>query len=502
MVRIGKKNTAFLLFALFLCFVSSSSLMALSSQARELLRKAEVFFERGVLKNARSNYLRAKKVDPASPEIKEFGQKLNAAIKKQEDELRKRIEFYLQAKNVEEAEKKVQELLVLVPNDSFAREKLAHINEIKNKVKEYKNKGITVAPGMGRSYDIELYSAVSLLARARGHFDNGDREKALELVNQVLEREPGLKAAVELKKEIQRINDIQRIVKTASEAFKEGEMRQAVIALNNLIQSFPGKGEYLLLRARAYIRLENYQEAKKDLWRYYKAFEGKPEEIYPLMAEIYYGLEQYGTALGFCSYGDNLFKDRGFRVSCYVNYYRFEFFLLVVFSIVLLVAIYFAYRNFELLTSRFPPGEFFSGIKLAWSFFFQSPESYLPLLVDVARGLNAPWLNYFAAICLFKAKQLDGAQRFFAYSFSNESVAGRAYYFFGLTRKMLKQRLANHDFEESVLTLLAENNRGYYPDFVRKVEQQLIAKFSGHPEKESYEFMALELVKDQTGERL
>ncbi|MGM0600638.1 MAG: tetratricopeptide repeat protein [Candidatus Rifleibacteriota bacterium] len=476
--------------------------MALSSQAREYLRKAEVFFERGVLKNARDNYRRAKKIAPESDEIKEFGNKLKVALNEKEEELRKRIEFYLQAKNIEEAEKKVRELLVLSSDNSFARQKLEHINSVKEKVQEYKNKGITVVPGMGRSYDVEFYSAVSLLARAQGHFDNGKREKALELVNQVLEREPGLKAALKLKKEIQQINELQRVVKTASDAFKEGEMRRAVIALNNLVNRFPGKGEYLLLRARAYIKLEKYKEAEKDLWKYYRNFETKPEVIYPLMAEIYYGLGKYGLALGFCSHGDEIFKDRGFRFSCYVNFYRFEFSLLVVLSIVLTFSFYFAYRNFESLTSRFPPGEFTSGLKLAWAFFFKSPESYLPLLVDLARGLNTPWLNYFAAICLFKAEQLDGAQRFFAYSFSNDSVAGRAYYFFGLTRKMLKQRLANHDFEESVLSMLGRPQKGWYPDFVREVERQLIGKFSGHPEKESYEFMALELVKEQTGERL
>ncbi|GAB4267084.1 MAG: hypothetical protein Kow0029_01330 [Candidatus Rifleibacteriota bacterium] len=502
MFHVKTKTEPVLLLILLLWSFCCNSVFALSSQAREYLRKAKVFFENGSLKDARDYYQRARKIEADAVEIKDFGARLEQAITEELKELRRRARFFLEAKNVPEAERIVRKLLVLAPEDEFGRETLKQITQINEKIEEYQNKGISVDVNTGRAHDIDLYSAISLLNRARGFLENGDRDKALELVEQVLKREPGYKAALDLKERILFINRIQEFVESANEAFKEGRMRECVDSLNKLIKESPSRTEYLLLRAKAYLKLGELKNAEKDLWDYYRLNPKAKDELFALFSEVYYEMKRYDLALGFASdYSRGInYKNLSYQYRCYIKLYPFGFGLMCCFFMGIPFAFYFTHKKLDFLIARFPPGGFKLGMQLAWGIAFSQPEKYLPQLIEVARGLNTAWLNYYAGICLFRAGQYDGAQRFLAFSFSNEFLAGRAYYFYGLTRRMLKQDLSNHDFEESILASLGKTGKGWYPEFVKRIERELITKYSKVKDLESYEGMAYNLVEAQVGE--
>ncbi len=475
---------------------------ATSSQAREYLRKARVFFERGNLKDARDYLKRALKIEPESNEIQSFGEQVDAAIEARSGELRRQADFYLEAKNVPEAEKIVRQLLVLNPDDEYGKKQMAAIKKVNEQIEEFQNKGITVNPDSGRSHDVDLYNAISLLNRARGFLANGDRQQALVLVEQVLEREPDYKVALELKEKIVYVNRIQEFIESAQIAFQQGRMRECIYDLDRLIKESPERTEYLLLRARAHLKLKEYSAAHRDFWAYYRQHPDQKKVVFPFLADVYFGMKRYEMAYGFSrdAITNENYRGLSFQYNCKVRFYAIEYGVLVAFTLILPFVIYLAYRRFDHLVNRFPPGKFHDGTGLLWSMLVSGPDKYLPLLIEVARGLNVAWLNYYAGICLLRAGQIEGAQRFLAYSFSNEFLAGRAYFFFGLTRKLLGQEHYDNDFDASIVASTSYRPRGWYPEFVKRIERVCLMTYSKVKDYESYEGMACVLVSDQVGE--
>ncbi len=477
---------------------------AVSSQAKEYLRKARVFFERGNLKEALDFCRRAEKIEPESEEIKSAGAEIDSAIEREVKELRRQVEFYFNARNIPEAEKAVQKLLVLSPDDEFGKAQVAEIKRVNDQIEEFRDKGIVVDHSTGRAHDVDLYNSLSLLNRARGFLENGDREKALELVEKVLKREPSYRPALELKEKILHVNRIQQFIDSAEAAFQEGRMRECVDHLDKLITESAGRLEYVLLRARAHLRLRNFSEASRDLWYYLRQ---KPDEralIYPYLSDLYYESKRYDLALAFAidpTTGEQ-YKNLSFQYRSFFKLYSIQFVILGSLILLLIICSYFSYRQFDKLVNRFPPGKFSLGTQLFRQMLTSGPETYLPILVEVARGLNIAWLNYYAGICLFRAGQFDGAQRFLAYSFNNRHLAGRAYYFFGLTKKLLNQETSGNDFDEAIVFLLGRPTAGWYPEFVKRIERELLSSYSIIRDDESYEGMAWQLVSAQVGEKI
>lgn len=497
-----KQKPLALVMLLWLLLTAVSGIAAISSQAREYLRKAQVFFDRGRLKEARDYYHRAKKIDPDSTEVSDFGQQIEREIEKELAQLRRRGDFFLNAKNIPEAEKIVRQLLILAPDDDYGQQQMAAINKVKQQIQEYQNKGIVVDTGSGRAHDVDLYNAISLLNRARGFLDNGDRVKALELVEKVLAREPGYKTALALKEKILFVNRIQEFIDSAEAAFQQGKMRDCVSSLNKLIKESPERTEYLLLRARAHLKLKEYEPARRDFWAYFAHHPDEKQQLFAFLSETYYGLGRLDLALALSKdplSGEN-YQSLSFQYRCMFRYYAFEYSALAIIVLIFPGFAYFAYRRFDALVNRFPPGRFYDGAKLIWAILVSGPDQYLPLLIEVARGLNIAWLNYYTGICLLRAGQLEGAQRFLAYSFSNQHIAGRAYYFFGLTRRLLEQQHYDNDFDASIVAMMARSSRGWHPKFVKRIERQILKDYSDRRDPESYEGMACLLVSSAIGE--
>jgi tetratricopeptide (TPR) repeat protein len=493
-------NLGLLLAAVFAA-VFLTSVSAISPQGKEYLRKAKVFFTDGDLRMARDYLQRAIKLDPNDPDIAAMSVDLQKKIDEQVKSLRQRADFFVDAKNLPEAEKLYGEVLILASNDEHALAKLKEIKGTYEQIEEYRNQGIEVNATTGRSHDLDLYSAVSLINRARGFFSQGERAKALELVEQVLKREAGYKPALDLKEKILYINQLEAFVEKAETAFLEGRMRETVEALNSLIKDMPDRHEFLLMRAKANLRLKNHQAAVKDLWKY---FHFKPEKdvVFPLLCEGYYGTEDYllAYALATDPQSDEPYKPFGFRLRCHIYAFPQHYIVFAAILALMPFALYFVWVSAEaIFVEKFSIGSLRLAFSCIFTIIFKSPEECLGDLIVVARDLNNAWVNYLTGITLFKVGQIEGAQRFLAYSFTSEAIRPRAYYFFGLTRKLLKHNLYEHDFEESVLSGLAQKRTGWHPEFIRRIERDLLISYSKDKSDETFEGMAFKLVEDATG---
>jgi len=488
---------------LLLVILLTSPLLAYSSQAREYLRRAEVFFNNGNLVQARNFLQRAVKIDPGDVKINNFAVKLKETINKRLEKLQQQAEFYLSAKNVPEAEQVLNELLSLSPESEFGRKKMKQDSEIYRQIDEYTSQGIKVAVTSGRSHDVDLYSAVSYMNRDRGFFAKGDRVKAMEMLEKILKREPDYRPALELKKRISHINELESFVGKAETAFLEGRMMETVDSLNILIADSPERIEYLLLRGKAHLKLKDYDLALVDFWKY---FRHNPDEdtIFPLLSDGYYGQKNYLMALGF-SYNNKtgkIYRSLSYRFDCHISAYfiYYLFFLLMLGAIP--VATYFSWKTGEELLMRFSLGSSWIFIKCIFTTVMKSPVDCLGNLIPIARDLNVPWLNYLVGICLFKIGQIEGALRFLTYSLNSSSLRSRACYFVGLARKHLKHNLFDSDFEEAILSALGRPAAGWHPKFMKVIERELLMSYSKDKSDITFEGMAYSIVEAQTGSGL
>jgi tetratricopeptide (TPR) repeat protein len=483
-----------------LMIMLSGPIMAYSSQAREYLRRAEVFFDNGNLVQARNFLQRAEKIDANDEKIKEFAARFKKAIDERAEKLKQQIEFYLSAKNVPEAEKLLQQMLALEPENEFALEKMQQVIETYRKIEEYQSHGIQVDVSSGRAHDLDHYSAISYMNRARGFFAQGDRVKAMEMLEVILKREPDYKPALELKASIDHINQIESFVEKAETAFLEGRMLETIDALTVLIANSPGRIEYLLLRGKAHLKLKDYSDALADFWKYYRA-NPDADTLFPLFSECYYGQKDFLMALGFSRNpkSGKIYQPLSFRFECHFRAFLSSYLLLFFFLLLIPVAIYYAWKAGEDLLMRFSMGSAWLFIKCLSVMSFRSPIDCLGDLISVARDLNVPWLNYLVGISLFKIGQIEGAQRFLTYSLESSSLRARACYFVGLARKQLKYQAYDNDFEEAVLTGVGRQNAGWHPKFVKLIERELMMSYSKVKDIDTFEGMAYAIVDAQTG---
>ncbi len=502
LLRCEQKARAYALIVILL--MTSAYLCAQIPHAREYLRRARVAFEAGNLLSARNFLHRAQEMDPESKDIQTFADELGRAVKARVRELSQRARFFIDARNIPDAEKLLSELMTLDPENTETREQLDKVAALKSKIDDYRSRGIVVSPKTGRSFDVDFYSAISNLNRARALIELGKRDEAAILVEEVLQREPGYSPAVELMDQIKHINELEGFVARADSSFLHGRMNEALEAISRLIERSPERFEYYLMRARANLALKRFAAAEKDLWIYY-GYNPEVDVVFPLLSDCLYGQKNYLKASGFSfnPVSGKSYKGRFYRATCYYMAYPAANFLLITLCMVALVAFFHLYRSFDEFAKMFPKGGLITSFKCIWALPGKQPERYLGDLVELARKLNVAWINYIAAVLLFKVGQIDGAQRFFAYSIVEQSLRPRACYFFALTKKLLGQQMVEDSFEDAILAGLGRSGSSWHPGFVKAIERKLILDYSDkNVTLDSFEGMALKLVNEQVGEKL
>ena len=491
-----KQSVHIILSTVLLIFVTCDT-FALSMQAKEYLRKANSYLSIQNYKAAEDYYLRAKQSDSEEPEIKQFEETLYKQINEHVENLSKKAFIYMQEKNLPKASEIYREILIFRPNDREALSQLDEIKRINAEIKEYKKQGIAVDASTGRSYDLNKYSAISAYNTAYALFNKGEFEKALEILNMILEKEPDYRSAMELKEEVERVYELKQMIDKAESSFKTQSMDKVINAVTELLKKDPNQFHYYLMRAKAYLANRLYSDAIHDLLAYY-GYTKDAEKTFPLLAEAYSSDREYLTAIGF-AYDKNsntYTKPFSFILRNYYYGYYWQNLLILVFILVAIpLAIYFVLQSGENLFVRKFTLE--NLIKLFKCFVFVSldkNEKCSKDLLEVARNLNYPWLNYFTGLVMLENNELEKAQRFFKFAMSNKRLKARSSYFHGITSRLLKGNSYEDDFEETVLTLLDNQPTNIWrPWFFKKLEERLINRFSVK-DNDSLESMSYKLL--------
>ena len=481
---------------LFMLLIASS-LFALSIQAKEYLRKARNYLNIKNYKAAEDYFIRAKEDSKEDSEIKEFGEELYKQIDEHVENLSKKAFIYMQEKNLPKASEIFREILIFRPDDREALSKLDEIKKINAEIKEYHKQGIEVETSTGRSYDLNKYSAISSYNTAYALFKKGEFEKALEILNMILQKEPDYITALRLKEEVERVYELKLIIDKAESSFKSQSMDTVINAVTELLNKAPGQYHYYLMRAKAYLYTRRYSDAIQDLLTYY-AYTNDKENVFPLMSEACSNSGKHTTSLGFAydKKSKTYTKPYGFVVKNYFLAYFWENILILVFLFIgFPLALYIICQTGDnLFLKKFTFANFFKLIKCCIFISIDKNEKCLKDLMDISRNLNYPWANYYMGLVLLENNDLVKAQRFFKYVMSNKQLKARASYFHGITSKLLKQTAFEDDFEESVLASLDDIPFSIWrPWFFKKLEERLLNRFADK-DNDSLESMAYKLL--------
>lgn len=479
-----------------LILLSANFALAISSQANELLRKAKANLNSGNLKAAEIYCNRALEMEPVASEIIDFRNLLQQRIFEHVKDLEKKAFFAMEEKDLPRAEKLYQEILIFQPDNSQALAQMKVIKNVKDKIEEYRKQGVVVSASTGRAFDLNAYSAISNYNRAIAFFHKGERKKALELLNEILEREPSHSAAFKLKEEVERVEELARIIERAERSFLSESMEKVIQSLTELLQKDSTQVHYYLMRAKAYIKTQQYSNARQDLLKYYSYMKDE-ENVFPLMAEISVIERNNLAALGFILSKKIKNHDKSFFwiiKNYFYAYFWQNLFLIVVLFCMLPFTVFYTWQTGENLFLKFSIGNLKKFIKCLFYISFGKVDKCLKELIEVTRNLNYPWLNYFTGLTLLENSDLLKAQRFLKFSLSDVSLKARGHYFHGIVSKLLNQNVYEEDFEQSILYSLDEPPLNLWrPKFIRQIENRLLNHYEV-PDNDSLESMAHKLL--------
>lgn len=503
-IMICRKNESIIfLIVLFLMGVSGLGSIAFAQasdkQASRFLEQAQDYYANADFQMAHEMLLRAKALDERLPGLAELENKVMKEVLEIVDALKMRASFFLQANNLAEAEKIYIEILTYVYDDEDAIKGLESIQSVKEQVEEYKKQGIVVSSDSGRAFDVELYSTISYINRARAFYAQGDYEMAKKFVDQILEREQGYPPALELREKIFFVERLEKNLELAETAFLKGNLSEAIIELNELIKSSPSKLDYYLMRGKAKIKLERHREGIEDLLLFYKK-DQDPDKVFPYLCEAFYQSSDYLLALAFSKHPttNKYYKNWYFVLLANIKAYPASYFLLISFIIALPFVLYYLFYSIESVFIRFSLGSLTKFLKICVNLVLFEPKNVISELTMVARDLNNPWFYYLTGIILLKEGQLESAQRFLAFCLKKENIRSRAYFFYGLIRKQLNSTSYSLDFEESLVTGLNYLPLGWHPFFMRSTERAILDRYSYDRAEDGCEGLAFKLMNHIT----
>lgn len=479
-----------------LILLSGNFALAIGSQANELLHKAKANLNSGNLKAAEIYCKRALEIEPNASEIIDFNSLLKYRIEEHVKDLEKKAFFAMEEKDLPRAEKLYQEILIFQPDNPQALAQMGAIKNIKDKIEEYRKQGVVVPASTGRAFDLSAYSAISNYNRAIAFFHKGERGKAIELLNEILAKEPNHSTAFKLKEEVERVEELAKIIEKAENSLLSESMEKVIQSVTELLEKDPAQIHYYLMRAKAYMKTQQYSNARQDLLKYY-SYTKDEENVFPLMAEISSIEGNNLAAIGFIfnkklqTHNKNIFW---IIKNYFYAYFWQNLFLIVVLFCMLPFAIFYTWQTGENLFLKFSIGNLKKFIKCLSYIFLGKVDKCLKELTDVARNLNYPWLNYFTGLTLLDNSELLKAQRFLKFSLSDISLKARGHYFHGIVSKLLNQNIYEEDFEQSVLYSLDEYPINIWrPKFIRRIENRLLKHYEV-PDNDSLESMAHKLL--------
>jgi tetratricopeptide (TPR) repeat protein len=450
-----------------------------SGQIPLLLARVAGFVQAGNFASANQWLEKARTLAPNDPEVLAWEKKINEKLAEKVQEHRRRAEFFESNKDIPQAITEYRAIISVAPNDADARTRLQGLQEVAAKVQHMRHSGISAAPASGRSFDVQHLSTLSLMAKAKAAFRNGNLEMALEFVNQALEADPRLSEAKAMREEIVQRQELRDLVSGATSTTKSGDYRKAEGIYDRLLALQPEKAELWVMRGRARLRQEKFGLAQDD---FYKALELKTPlpDIRSDILACKVGLREYLAAYSL-SAGNADYRPIGvtsFRLWCFWKGNQLAcvgFGILVVFF---LVACGFAANNLGILLEN---GRLQILLKSAGAILrcrFGDPGREIETFRIAAKMLNIPWFHYVCGLLLLSRQCPDQAQEYLQSSLISPALSPRAFFFLGLARSNSKQRLSLYDFEQAMIQGLKTHSAPWIPGFVMRLEKDLLESAS------------------------
>jgi tetratricopeptide (TPR) repeat protein len=468
-------------FARFLPVVSAALLLSSwfpvwAGPAQQYLDRAENALKKGQVIAARNFLVQARRVEPEASTATAFEKRLDEYVEKKVAEHLRAAEFYFEAKNVLDAEKEFEKILHLLPDHQKAKERLEEILVIKRTVAKFQEQGVKVSAATGRQFDVELYSAVSYLARAQAAFDKGDLDTARDLVLKVLARESDSKEAADLLQEITDLQAVRSNFATAQSSLEEGEFARAVLMLDRLLGRDPDRRDLLLMRAKAFLQLDRPAPARKDIDRA-MALGAATSETFPLLVKALIQQKEYAKALAVAGHphaGEET-QSWGFFLKNWARGFPWSTFGFLFFGVAFFISAIWSLLKFDAFLARIRLKTFLKAVKTLFCAAMLSQQQSIDTWQELAEKTGHPWFHYVSSLLAIAGGLHEEAQEHLRVCLDHPGLGPRAFILLGVTRVQSGQILAEHDFEEGVAAALRGLAPVWRPRFLRELELSAFA---------------------------
>ena len=440
----------------------------------------------------------ARRIQPDHPLVRSFAEKFQRVVDTKVEKHIRSGWFYTENNKVPLAIQQFKRVLIFDPTNEEALKAIKDLQKVDQKVQKLRQRGVVAPTSSGRSHDLNFLSAFDLVNRARLAYQKGEVELALKRIEEALQREPNYKEALRLREKINEYLAAKNAIASVRNLLDKQRAREAVDTLDRLIAKFPDRVDLLLMRIRGLIALKSYRRAGLDLKAALKL--GVPvRKLLPYHVQIYAGK---GDSLRACAVSATMkdvswFEWLGLYVACYP--FQLGIFFLVVIAV--FVAAWFAWKQADEFFGRCRFGTLLRVVKALGACRSFGAVSQVGELDSLANELGLPWLHYLAGMGLLLQGFAKQSQKHFQNAVASPGLACAAYFFLGVTRRKLKQELADHDFDQAMLLGLQGFHRTWRPGYVRQLENQVlleVAPGENVPEQESYS-MAFLVVQGYVG---
>lgn len=507
-------------------FLGVLSAHAISPQAQAFLEKSQRFLAKKNALAAVTAFQQAKAIDPEDAELLEFEKLLFETINKEAAEHLKAAEFYRQT-DPPKAIEEYRFVLKLIPNHAEAKAGLAAMKEVEATVQKYREQGVVLDSGTGRSHDLKALSARDLYNRAKAAFEGKNFERAMDFITQALAQDPHFQLAVDLREKIVEEQRLRDLLVTARADLSTGDYSRAIDHYSNLLRTDPDRFDWLYFRGLAHLRTRRFPKAVEDFaglilrWpevSRWQADEAASKEgnvagsapnsreaessksmkidrtqVLGFLAEAYAGA---GEPLKAVAVGWEGGKAWSFLLRCTFDGYPVQISLMVILLGIMVAASIWSYRMLDGLIERFSFSRLAEMARLLWAGYRGRILDQEARLVALAERVNLPWFSYLAGLVLLADGKGDAAPRFFQLAFGSPAIAPRAYFFLGLARQSMQQSLGDHDFEQAFLAGMRDPDRPWVPGFLGCLEEAVVEKhlFPGPGSEKELRALAWQLI--------
>lgn len=459
---------------LLLCLVGEGNAHA-EDLPGQILGRAERHLAAEDLANARNLLDQARSLAPRDPRVLAFMNKWSRARDKKIADHKRTAEFLIMSKRYYDAARELTAATALDPGDKEILEKLSQTRLALRLMEKHQESGIWVDPATGRAADPDLYDALSLLRRAREAKDRGDLPLAIDLVDRVIAREKVNAEAAKLREEILQITREFDLLADVEADTKSGRFFDALQRLDALLRANPESRDLRLRRAHVLLRLERYADSLRD---FEKALElqATPTELLPSLVKIYSGLRRPVEALAVLN--DPRLRPDPKYWNMYIKEYIYAFPAASVglfLAILLLVSgIIGFFRTLDALIERCPGKVILKALKALVLCSLGEPSSQAGAMRVLAEKIDHPWFYYCTGLILITCDELDAAQKFLVSCLESPTFAARGYFFLGIVRARLGQKMADHDFEKAIIEGMKGGSEMWRPGFLKELEKNIV----------------------------